>query len=50
MATFYCDECHIAIGDSYSVLYPDPSLQKLMNEHDDKVHGGKGFEYSSWKD
>ena len=47
MANITCDECHVVIGQSNSVIYLDP---KIMNEHNAKVHGGNGFEYGVWKD
>lgn len=47
MTDINCDECHIVIGQTNSVINPP---MDIMNEHDDKVHNGKGFEYSIWKD
>ena len=46
MATMYCDD-HGVIGECTSTVMPDADI---MNDHMDKMHNGKEFGYSVWKD
>mgnify|MGYP001594673286 CR=1 FL=1 len=47
MTDINCTECHCVIGQTNSVMFPPADI---MNSHDEKIHGGNGFEYSIWKD
>lgn len=50
-AHVYCDDCKVELCEQYGAfVFPDTPAAKVLDDHNDKVHGGKGFEYSTMKD
>ena len=48
MATIYCEDCGIQLGENYGVMFISEGNRIMMNDHMFKKHDGKEFNRLRW--